>query len=375
MPFLYNTRFWNTLILITSLFLPWNTASAASGLPDSTDFGYGARLDIWGREVDLAMRSASSIGIDWIGIDFDWSRHWPTDASSINLEKLDQAMHLSQDLDLDILLSIKNPPAWAMTPAGPDVKHTSGLVALLANRYPENLLAIELFPAANTFQGWGALPNPDVYTELLQSAHSALKSSGSQVFIVAAGLNPLPPDSPPKDVDDLEFLNKLYQAGATPYMPIVSIHYSEITGDTMSSSHSNERRILRRYEAVRQIMLQNDHGYGLIWITGFTWPATFKDTSLQIHWLEDALRLIKSQLYIGAAFFDGLNPPLAVNPSVSNNSLLIVEEENTRSHPAMGTLGQIINIDHPDDFDTGRDRLFKKITSGLAKTQLKPQPQ
>jgi hypothetical protein len=374
MPFLYTPRFWFTIILVTFLLFPWNAVSASSGLPNSTDFGYGARLDIWGREVELAMRSASSIGIDWIGVDFDWSRHWPTDASSINLENLDLAMHLARDLDLDILLSIKNPPAWAITPFGPDVKHTSGLVALLANRYPENLLAMELFPAANTFQGWGATPNPDDYTALLKSTHSALKSSGSEVFITAAGLNPLAPDSPPNDIDDLEYLNKLYQAGAMPYMPIVSIRFSEIVGDTMSSSHTNETRILRRYEAIRQIMIQNDHGYGLIWITGFTWPATFNDTALQIHWLEDAFRLIKSQLYIGAAFFDGLNPPLDVNPSVSHDTLLIVEDENPRSHPAMGTLGQIINIDHADDFDTGSDRLYKKITSGSAKTRFKPQP-
>jgi hypothetical protein len=372
MPFLRYHRFWHIIILITLLLYPGAIASAASGLPDSTDFGYGARLDIWGEAVELAIKTASGIGIDWIGIDFYWSRHWPTDASSIDLEKLDQAMHLARDQNLDVMLSIKAPPAWAMTPYGPDVKTTAGLVALLANRYPENLLAIELFPAANTVQGWGAPPNPTVYTSLLEATHSALKSSGSMVAIVAAGLNPISPEHAQSDMSDLEFLNKLYEAGATPYMPIVSIRFTQIVGDIMSPSDSNETRILRRYEAIRQIMLTNNHGYGLIWITGFTWPGTYNDISLQIDWLEDAYQLIKSQLYIGAAFFDRLNPPLEVNRSTSSHdSLILIDEENTRLHPAIGSLGQIINFDHSNEIEKSSIRLYKKITSGSVKKQLK----
>ena len=158
-----------------------------------------------------------------------------------------------------------------------------------------------------------------------------------------------------------------------PYMPIVSIRFSEILGDAMSFSPTDESRILRRYEAVRQTMLVNDHGYGLIWITGFTWPSASQDISLQIRWLENALHLLKSQLYIGAAFFDRLNPPLKADISESQNSLILVDGENPRSHPALGTLGQIINFDHSVNVAMESDRLYKKITFGSAKTQLKPQ--
>lgn len=369
----YTYRLWHIFILITLLLFPVRPVNAASGLPNSTGFGYGARLDIWGQEVELAFKSARGIGIEWIGIDFDWSRHWPTDASSIDLQNLDTAMDLAQGLNLNVLLSITNPPAWAMTTTGPDTKSTAGLVALLANRYPDNLLAIELFPAANTYKGWGAPPNPDNYTALLKSAHSALRSLDSQVVIIAAGLNPVTPDNQNRDMDDLTFLTKLYDAGAMPYMPVVSIRFSEIVGDAMSPSDSAEGRILRRYEAVRQTMLANDHGYGLIWVTGFTWPTAPEEPSYQIRWLEDAFHLLKSQLYIGAAFFDRLNPPLEANPSESHGSLILVDGENPRSHPALGTLGQIINFDQSVEVGIGSDRLYKKITFGSAKTQFKAQ--
>ncbi len=62
------------------LFLP-HPSQAASGAPDSAEFGYGARLDPLGIEVDLALKAAGAIGIDWIGIDLNWARLWTTQLS------------------------------------------------------------------------------------------------------------------------------------------------------------------------------------------------------------------------------------------------------------------------------------------------------
>ena len=344
-------------------------AHAASGLPDSPDFGYGARLDIWGEEVELALNAAAGIGVDWIGMDFDWARHWPDAATPVNMEPLDRVMAMAQTQGENVLLSITHPPTWALGPTGPDIRQTSALVVMLANRYPQNLLTIELFPSANTTAGWGAPPSPIAYTELLRACQAALRNAGSPVLLVAGGLRPLPEGPSAGDMDDLSFLSELYKAGAAADMPILSLRLSPADGEAMTPPSQSARRVLRHYEAVRQIMLQFDHELGLIWITGFSWPdeGGNKSPDQQIRWLNQAYQLMKSQLYIGVAFFDRLNPPAqASQPDIASHSLIQKDAQGTHLHPALAAIGQIITLNQTGQ-TTFQIFLYKKITLGPAK--------
>lgn len=349
------------------------TVQAASGMPDSSDFGFGARLDIWGEEVALAIHAAGGVGVEWIGIDFDWARHWPDATTPINLEQLDQAMELAQTSRLNVLLSITNAPAWAMVPDGPDQSQTAGLVVMLANRYPVTLLTIELFPGANTFKGWGASPDPVAYAALLQSCQASLKASGSPAVLVAGGLSPLPTQAPAGDLEDLAYLSDLYKAGAAAYMPILSLRLNQLKGEAIAPPDTSTNNVLRHYEAIRQVMLRYQHQSGLIWITGFTWPEQdgLATSEEQIRWLNRAYQLMKSQLYIGVAFFDRLNPasPAGQN-SPAGQTLISKDFQGTHLHPALAALGQIISINR-----TGHTSLqlflYKKLTTGPEKNKMK----
>jgi hypothetical protein len=360
--------------IITSLLTTqgplWNQpAYAASGLPNSMEFGYGARLDIWGQEVELALNAASSVGIDWIGVDFDWNRHWPDAGTSINLEPLDRIMVIAQSQGINILLSLTNPPGWALGPNGPTIQQTAGLVAMLANRYPQSLLTIELFPSANTIAGWGAPPDPAAYVALFLACQIALQTTGSQILLVAGGLSPVSQSPSAGDIGDLDFLNGLYQAGAANFMPILSLRLSQVEGEAMTSPGEATSQVLRHYETIRQVMLQFNHANGLIWITGFSWPVEDQMTSAdgQIRWLNQAYQLMKSQLYIGVAFFDRLNPPDDSNRLASPvQSLIQMDAEGTHLHPALAALGQIITLNQTG-YSSFQIFLYKKITAGPAK--------
>ena len=168
----------------------------------------------YGEDVALALKAAASIGIDWIAVDIDWARVWPDRNSDPDLDALDFVMQKASRYELGMLVSITNPPRWAVTAKGPDQAATIRLVLLLAQRYPQNHLSIELFPAANTAQGWGAAPDPGAYNNLLKACWSALQSSGSPVLLVAGGLEPLTSKPSNGDMDDLVFLSKLYRSGA-----------------------------------------------------------------------------------------------------------------------------------------------------------------
>jgi len=345
-------------------------ANAASGLPNSPQFGYGARIDARGQKVDVALNAATGIGLDWIGLDFDWARQWPDKNQSPSLEPLNQVIHLAGQNRLHVLISITNPPDWAIGSNGPDASLTSKLVSLLAQQFADTLLAIELFPGANTTHGWGTAADPAAYIQVLKTCQDVLLSLGSPIQIVAAGLSPLSPRSEPGDMDDLAYLENLYASGGANYMPILSIRMDETIGDPMTPPEGHDPRVLRHYEAVRTVMIKNGHQNGIIWITGFSWPADLIQQTDQVAWFNQAYRLAKSQLYLGVAFFNELNPPADPKRS-SVPSLIQVDGQQLKMHPAFTLFGQLITMDHTGKVPSNHNVLIKRITTNLFKQNLK----
>lgn len=339
------------ILAIVGLFLSPSTpglVSAKSGLPNSSEFGYGVRLDLSGTQINPSISAAASMKINWLALDFDWAEIWPVRDGSPNLEPLNQAMVLAQQNQLSVMISIIKPPTWAVNPDGPDQQTTIQVIKYLARTYPGVLLAIELFPGANTVQGWGTNPDPVKYAKLLQAANKALRSINSSVVLIAGGLTPLPPKPTKGDIDDLKYLDDLYDAGAIAWMPIISVQLPEITGDPMLSPTPGEKRCLRHFEEVRQVMVDNDHREGLVWISGFSWPSgkikpsdsLYRNQTEQTRWMNQAYQIMRSQLYLGVAFFSFINPP-GPRTTVPNPSSLI--HADLSIHPAFINLGQLIS--------------------------------
>jgi hypothetical protein len=295
--------------------------------------------------------------LNWIAVDFDWSRGWPSPNSTLDLANIDHIMSFAAQNGISVLVSITNPPPWASTPAGPDPELTAGLVAQFSRLYPETLKAIELFPAANTERGWGAPPNPAGYIRLFKAVSVILNSASmpadEMTVLVAAGLVPV--SSPgAADMDDLDYLQQLYSAGAAEYISILGIRFPALTGDPLTDPRSIDAQVLRHYELIRSVMLENSHSKGLIWVTGFSWPAPQPDgnsslgsesslaamESAQSRWLSNAHQQMKSQLYLGAAFYDCLNPPAAEETRTTYLRCLVQDDQGSaKVHPALSSIG------------------------------------
>ena len=153
-------------------------------------------------------------------------------------------------------------------------------------------------------------------------------------------------------------------------MPILSLRLNGVTEDVMASPDSSDLLVFRHYESLRGVMLKYGHSNGLIWITEFAWPSTNMDTSEQVRWLIQSLNLTKSQLYLGVAFFDRLNPATRAVDEDSN-SLILTDGASTHLHPALSTMGQVITVGRTGQMSSLHNYLYKKMIAGPKKNYLK----
>ena len=332
----------SVLLLILSVFP--HQVNATRGLPNTASFGYGARLDMWGEDVFLAMELASKMGLDWVAVDVDWNRHWPSLSQAADFSALDYVLQAARQKNIHVLLSLTNPPIWALTPSGPEPNYTNALLQSILNVYPDVIQAIELFPGVNKTIHWGATPNPQAYLTMLQTVRQGCDTAGRLVYLVTT-LEPIHTSSVDTSLDDRTFLESLYTLGASPYMAIIGVRYPTVMGTPMSEQSELYPLVLRHYEEIRDLMLNHQHANGMIWITAFSWPtsgtpnpaeplALPTTAAHQSQWVNQALQLMRAQLFIGAAFFSNLNQS---TPAQAIPTLLL---PGGGIHPASVTISQ-----------------------------------
>jgi hypothetical protein len=317
-----------TCALIISLVFPVS-ARAARGTPESLEFAHGVYVDVNGQQVEAALHLAAEMNLDWVALDFDWAATWPDISKWNDTSRFASAMALARTLNLNVLVSIKNAPAWASTPQGPDAGFSAALVSELTQRY-SNLLAVELYPQANTRAGWGATPDPAAYANLLKVVQSRLDSENRKVYLIAGGLSNtlLAAD----DMADVSFLQGLYATGTRP--AIISIQFSTLSGSPLDEPAASN---LRHYEQIRSVMTANSHTDGLLWMTRFCFPENIDAVQAQNEWLLHASEQMKSQLYIGAVFYGHFN-----SPAIETNPAASLVRPDLSLHPFIQTLSGLM---------------------------------
>ncbi len=286
-----------TLVMV--LLCAVSPVHAARGVPGTPEFGVGTNIDITRPDLNAALNILPLLRPDWLRVVVRWDAYEPAPGFAADWKTLDATMAAAANQGAAVLISLTAAPSWSLTEGGPDREAAARFAVMLANRYPATVQAIELFPAANTAQGWQAAPNPANYLALSQAVQSSLAAAGRQVWMVAGGLNPCS-----ADYDALQYLSGLYAAGAKSSLRIISLNYTSVSGEPIDSPTGCQN--LRYYEEVRQVMSSNGHTDGMLWITHLSIPGGLNRDQQQ-DWLARAYKQIRSQLYIGTAILQSLN--------------------------------------------------------------------
>jgi polysaccharide biosynthesis protein PslG len=246
---------------------------------------------------EQTVRLAAEAGFHWLRQEFPWQdieihgkgdfedrRNGPGHSA---WDKYDQVVDLAERYGMELIVRVSTPPSWSRakgdevgTFAPPDNYEDFGdFVHTLVDRYKGRIKYYQLWNEPNIYPEWGAYPiSPEDYTRLLKIGATRAREADPNVVIIAGALAStieLSPAAPPPGnaLNDLIYLQRMYDAGAAPYFDIMAMQgYGLWSGPTDRRMHP---RVMNygRPQFVRDLMVKNGDEEKPIWISEMGWNA------------------------------------------------------------------------------------------------------
>jgi hypothetical protein len=250
-------------------------------------------VDDW--KIHRTLRLISAAGFTWIRQEFPWEdieiegkgifldrRHGQEVPS---WQKYDHIVELAQEYGVNIIARLDNPPAWsraegdeAGTLAPPDDYSDYGdFVYAVVKRYKGRIKYYQIWNEPNIYPEWGeGAVNPEAYTELLKVGYTRAKEADPDCVILSAGLAPTT-EQTERNLEDLVFLQRMYDAGAGGYFDILSVQgYGLWNGPTDRRAYP-DRANFSRVLLIRELMVRNGDAHKPIWASEVGWNALPRD--------------------------------------------------------------------------------------------------
>ncbi len=250
---------------------------------------------------EQTVRLAKDAGYHWLRQEFPWQdieihgkgdfedrRNQPVKSS---WEKYDQIVDLAEKYGMELIVRVSTPPAWTRakgdevgTFAPPDNYDDFGdFVYQLVSRYKGRIKYYQLWNEPNIYPEWGNYPiSPEDYTRLLKVGATRAREADPNAVIIAGALAStieLAPDAPAPGnaVNDLIYLQRMYDAGAAPYFDIMAMQaYGLWSGPTDHRMHPRVMNFARP-EFIRDLMVKNGDANKPLWISELGWNTVPAD--------------------------------------------------------------------------------------------------
>jgi hypothetical protein len=250
-------------------------------------------VDDW--KIHRTLRLISEAGFEWIRQEFPWEdieiegkgvfqdRREGRDVSS--WQKYDHIVDLAEEYGLGIIARLDNPPAWTRaagnelgTLAPPDDYADYGdFVYAVVSRYKGRIKYYQIWNEPNIYPEWGeAAVDPEAYTELLKVAYQRAKEADPEAVILSAGLAPTT-ERTERNLEDLIFLQRMYDAGAKDYFDILSVQGYGLWNGPTDRRASPDRANFSRVLLIREMMVQNGDANKAVWASEVGWNALPRD--------------------------------------------------------------------------------------------------
>jgi hypothetical protein len=269
---------------------------AGRTIPDTDVNPYGANFFL-GREVepwkiDKTLQMAAEAGLGWVKLQIPWEQIEPQRKGEFltpqtrdsTWDKYDRIVTVCEQYGLDIVARLDRPPDWTRQDntykqAPPDNYADYGdFVYAFVSRYKGRIRYIQVWNEPNIFPEWGNRPvDPDAYVELLKAAYLRAKEADPNIRILSAPLaitlgEPHPEPGKWRSMNDLEYLEAMYEAGAADYFDIYSANAFGLQyppDDPPDPNVLNFQRVLLHREIMERY---GDHDKA-VWFNEYGWNA------------------------------------------------------------------------------------------------------
>jgi polysaccharide biosynthesis protein PslG len=291
--------------------------------PLGANFFLAQEVERWKLERTLAM--ARDAGIGWVKQHFAWEEIEPEQkgvfqapGGGSSWAKFDQIIDACETHGLQIVARLDRPPDWARednsNPQRPpdDLADYGDFVYAFVERYKGRIHCIQIWNEPNLYEEWGNRPvDPAGYVELLKVAYTRAKQADPNVRVLSAPLaitlgEPHPEPGKWAAMNDLDYLEAMYEAGAAPFFDIYSANAFGMDlppDDPPDPEVLNFQRVLLHREIMERYGDENKP----IWFNEFGWnaaPATMAKEDLiwqrvseaeQVRYTLDAIDMARSE--------------------------------------------------------------------------------
>ncbi len=262
--------------------------------PYGANFFLEREVEAWKRERTLSM--ARSAGMAWARQQFPWGEIEPA-RGEFDWDKYDDLVALYRRNGIQIIARLDSPPRWARTnPSGtgssgpPDNFDDYGdFVEAFARHYRGQIYYFQIWNEPNLAREWNDAPiDPAAYVKLLKIAYTRAKAVDPNIRILTAGLSITLGEPYPKgegvyrNMNDLLFLEQMYQAGAKDWFDILSANAFGLGSPPEDPPDPNKLNF-QRVVLERAVMEKYDDANKAVWINEYGWnaaPASIPDSRL-----------------------------------------------------------------------------------------------
>ncbi len=233
-------------------------------------------VDEW--KIQRSLQLVREMGATTIVEFFPWAYAEPQD-NQYNWSQFDRIINHAHNQGLRIIARLGLVPDWARPsdttlnylPEESDEAFTEFAVAF-ATRYAGRVNDVIIWNEPNLAFEWGYQPiDPLRYTRLLEHVYSRLHQANPNIIVHAGALAPtLEPVGSPHGLNDLIYLESLYEVGAYEFFDALAVHAYGLTQPTDAPPAENELNF-RRVELIREIIVRYTDDEAPVFITESGW--------------------------------------------------------------------------------------------------------
>lgn len=253
-------------------------------------FGYGIQAHAF-VDQDRVIQAVEDLGFGWLHQEVRWAQIEPA-KGAYSWDGLDAIVESCSEAGIHVLFSVIEAPTWArgeQAGVGPpdDTQDLASFVGAMAARYRGKVHAYEIWSGQNLRSAWQGAPlSAEDYVQLLRDAHEAIKAADPNAIVVSGAPTPTGVNDGEWAIDDLVYLQQMYDAGLAEVCDAVGVHpigYANPPdayyrrGDFDPARVFDDHRSFFFRNTVEDsygIMAENGDGDRLLWVTEFGWATS-----------------------------------------------------------------------------------------------------